>query len=120
MIKPVGLKIKKIRELKNLTQDYMAQRLEMSQSNYSKIESGETDVPFKRLEFIAGILGFKVEDLISFDEQYVFNVMHNQTGNGLVVNNLSSEERKMYEEQITFLKGEIDYLKTLLSKVFPS
>ncbi|HXA02953.1 MAG TPA: helix-turn-helix transcriptional regulator, partial [Cytophagaceae bacterium] len=40
----VGSKIKKIRELRNYTQEYMADRLQMSQSGYSKIETDEVDV----------------------------------------------------------------------------
>ncbi|MDR0802540.1 MAG: helix-turn-helix domain-containing protein, partial [Fluviicola sp.] len=35
----VGQKIKKLRELKNFTQEYMANRLEMTQPSYSKIET---------------------------------------------------------------------------------
>ena len=36
MITELGTKIRKVRELKNLTQDYMAEQLNMSQSMYSK------------------------------------------------------------------------------------
>jgi len=43
----IGQKIKKLRELKNLTQEYMAEQLGMkNQSSYSKLESGETDIPY--------------------------------------------------------------------------
>lgn len=36
----IGYKIKSIRELKNLTQEYMAEKLDISQAAYSKLEKG--------------------------------------------------------------------------------
>ena len=36
--------IKKIRELKNLTREYVADELQMSTSGYGKIERGEVDL----------------------------------------------------------------------------
>lgn len=113
----VGNKIKKIRELKNLTQEHISEQLGMSQSSYSKLETGETDIPIERLRQISTIFGLKPEDILSFDENMVFNVMYNKTGNGFVINQMSENEKKQYEEQIKFLKEEITYLKGLLEKV---
>lgn len=115
----LGQKVKKLRELKNFTQEYMAKQLGLSQSGYSKIEAGEVDLPQSRLKQIADVLGLKIEDILAFNEHVVFNVMHNQTGNGLVINNnqLSSNEKKLYEEQIELLKKEVSYLKEVLNKV---
>jgi len=114
----LGQKIKKLRELKNFTQEHMAEQLGLTQSGYSKIESGEVDVPYQRLEQISKVLGLRPEDVISFNEHMVFNVMHNQTGNGLVIHNqVSPNEKKLYEEQIESLKKEVEHLKSVLSKV---
>jgi transcriptional regulator with XRE-family HTH domain len=52
----VGNKIKKIRELKNYTQEFMANELSMSISNYSKIERDEISITLDRLEEIAIVL----------------------------------------------------------------
>lgn len=114
----LGHKIKKLRELKDLTQEYMAQELGLNQSAYSKIESGASDVSFSKLEKIATVLGLKPEDILSFNEQMVFNVMNNQTGNGLVINNSVSENEKgLYVSQISSLKEEIAHLKKILDQV---
>ncbi|MCU0433166.1 MAG: helix-turn-helix domain-containing protein [Bacteroidia bacterium] len=113
----IGQKIKKLRELKNLTQDFMAAQLEMSQSAYSKIETGESDVTFKKLELIASALDVKPEDIVTFNERMVFNVQHNQTGNGLVINHMTDEMKKLYEELITQLREENAHLKSILDKV---
>ncbi len=114
----VGQKIKKLRELKNYTQEHMAQLLDMTQPSYSKIETGETDITYNKLEKIAEALQLRPEDIITFNEHLVFNIMHNQNGqNGLVINQLTEETKRLHEEQINSLKAEITHLKTVLEKV---
>jgi hypothetical protein len=82
------------------------------------MEMGESDITYKKLEQISSILGISVEEIAAFNEQMVFNVMHNQTGNGLVVNKgISDQERALYEDQIQFLKEQNDYLKRMLEKM---
>jgi transcriptional regulator with XRE-family HTH domain len=116
--KQIGGKIKKLRELKNLTQSHMAEKLGLSQSAYSKIELGETEISYKRLTQIASVLNLKPEEITNFSDNMVFNVMHNQNGqNGFVVNNnsLSIGEKELYERQISLLLEERDYLKNLIN-----
>lgn len=110
----IGIKIKKIRELKNFTQEYMAEKLQMSQSNYSRIENNELDLPFSKLQQIADILEIGITDLIEFDAKYFFNNVHAQTINGNINHTISSNEKKLYEEQIELLKNEISYLKEMI------
>lgn len=114
----LGQKIKKLRELKNFTQSHIASELGITQSAYSKMELGETEVSYSKLTKIAEVLGMAPEEIMTFNEQMIFNVMHNQTGNGFVVNKgLTENERKLYEEQITQLKEEVSYLKKVLDKL---
>lgn len=114
----IGQKIKKLRELKNFTQSYVARELGITQSAYSKIEIGESELSYNKLGKIAEIFGMSPEEIVSFNEQMIFNIMHNQTGNGFIINKWVSEnEKKIYEEQITHLKEEIDYLKKVLDKL---
>ena len=72
-MKDIGAKIRKIRELKGFTQQYMADQLMMSQNNYSKTELGLVRVPADRLQKIATILGITSEKLLTFDENQVFD-----------------------------------------------
>jgi hypothetical protein len=65
---------------------------------------------------IAEMFGMRPEEVISFNEQMVFNVMHNQTGQGYVVNFISENERRLYENQIEGLKEEVRHLKGLLER----
>lgn len=114
----LGQRIKKLREFKNLTQEYISSELGITQSSYSKIESGETDIPFSRLEQISKILGLNPEDIISFNETIVFNLINNKTANGLVINNQTSQiEKNLYEQYIETLKSEISHLKSVIDKL---
>jgi transcriptional regulator with XRE-family HTH domain len=110
----IGQKIKNLRELKNFTQEYMAEKLQMSQSNYSRIESNEIDVPFGKLQNIAEVLEIGITDLIEFDAKYFFNNVHAQTINGNINNTGSSADAKLYQEQIELLKNEVSYLKEII------
>jgi transcriptional regulator with XRE-family HTH domain len=116
----IGQKIKKLRELKNLTQTHVAEKLGVSQSAYSKMELGESEVTYNRLEKISEILQMKPEEVIAFNESMVFNVMHNQNGGnvfGDINNTVSDTERQLYQDQINLLKEEVTYLKKMLEKV---
>ncbi len=118
----IGHKIKKLRELKNLTQDHMAKALGVTQGAYSRMEQGEIEITYSKLEIISEKLGMKPEDVITFNESMVFNVMHNETGNGLVINNnqLSEAEKNLYQQQIDLLKEQVEYLKKMLDTVLKS
>jgi transcriptional regulator with XRE-family HTH domain len=116
----IGKKIKKLRELKNLTQTHLAQELGITQSAYSKMELGESEVTYGKLEKISTVLGMKPEDIITFNESMVFNVMNNPNGGnvfGDIINSIPETERKLYQAQINLLKEEVVYLKALLEKV---
>ena len=112
----IGHKIKKLRELKNLTQEHMAKSIGISQGAYSRMELGETEITYTKLEKISEELGMKPEEVIAFNESLVLNVMNNQTGNGLVINNnqMSDTEKNSFEQQILLLKEENSYLKKVI------
>lgn len=65
--------IKKIRELKNLTREYVADELKMSTSGYGKIERGEVDLTISKLVKIAKVLGVSIEFIFKFDVSAFFN-----------------------------------------------
>ena len=66
-IKGVTANIRKIRESKAYTQDYLALKLAISQNAYSKIELGYTKITVERLFQIARILEVDPVELISID-----------------------------------------------------
>ncbi|WP_456311860.1 helix-turn-helix transcriptional regulator [Pseudomonas shirazensis] len=100
-------KIKSIRELKNYTQEYMADQLGVTQAGYSKIEKGKTILSYIKLVEIAKILEVSVEDIISFDSQKYFNNFNNVKGNnnGSILINADNETLKeLYEDKIKLLE----------------
>lgn len=74
MNKTIAKNIKIIREMKDLTRDFVAGEMEMSTSGYGKIERGEIDLTISKISRIAGILGISVTDLLFFDVSLFFNV----------------------------------------------
>ncbi len=115
----VGEKIKKLRELKNYTQQYMADQLELSLSGYGKIERNDTDISISKLEKIAKILHTDVNTILSFDEKHIFNFTNNQSANGIVQNHYTSQNElidritQQYKDEIARLN---EIIKTLIEK----
>lgn len=63
-VKLVAFNIRKQREEKNYTQEYLAAKLKISQNAYSKIELGYTKITLERLFQIADILETSISHLI--------------------------------------------------------
>ena len=74
MIQQAETKIKQIRELKNFTQEYIAQQLNLSTRAYSKIETGETQLTINRLNEISAILEVQPMEVLGFDDKKIFNI----------------------------------------------
>ncbi|RYG20973.1 MAG: XRE family transcriptional regulator [Chitinophagaceae bacterium] len=68
-MKAVAGNIRKVREYRNYTQDYLAAKLEISQNAYSKIELGYSKITLDRLFHIALILEVEVMELLQFDAE---------------------------------------------------
>ncbi len=105
-----ALRIKKIREYRNYTQQYMADSLELSQNAYCKIENGTTKLTIDRLDAIASILDVPVESIFSSDKQ-TFNIQNNNIdrlyGN---IENLYEANKELLEKQITLLQQQNEHL----------
>ncbi len=114
----IGYKIRKVREIKNLSQKYMADKLSISQSSYSDIENCKTFLSDEKLEEIARILEVTPDTIKNFNDQVVFNAC-SQSGY-YNVNNINQIEKiellykeiiKTKDEQISQLLNLIQILK---------
>lgn len=119
----IGEKIKKLREFRNYTQEYIAKALDMTQAGYSRIERDEVDLNLSRLEQIANLLNISIEDVLGFDtKQLSFNT--NANDHCVVYQNqaqgLLESERKLYEARIESLEKEIMRLHELVQKLLSS
>jgi transcriptional regulator with XRE-family HTH domain len=72
--KAIVSNIRKIREFRNYTQDYLAAKLHISQNAYSKIELGYSSITLARLLSVAEILEVDIVDLINSDSQDIIQL----------------------------------------------
>lgn len=68
-IKAIAVGIRKKREVKNYTQEYLAYKLNISQNAYSKIELGYTKITVERLFQIADVLETNAVDLLETENK---------------------------------------------------
>ncbi|MFN3851683.1 MAG: helix-turn-helix domain-containing protein [Spirosomataceae bacterium] len=104
------LKIKAIRLKKGISQEQIAAKLNMKQSNYARLENGKTDLKLDKLALIADALEMSVGSLIDFDvkgevvEDTIFYY------NELIKANKKIEELRQEIEELNEESGE-DYSK---------
>jgi transcriptional regulator with XRE-family HTH domain len=111
-MKEVIENIKKFRELKNITRDELADKLEMSLSGYSKLERGEVEITLTKLYRIADILEISVSQILNFDASQIFNVSNNQVVNGVEVKEQTNNYTDIYKDKyIKMLEAELERLK---------
>lgn len=77
-IKAIAANIRKKREYRNYTQEYLAFKLNISQNAYSKIELGYTKITLERLFQIAEVLEFNVNELLDTNQDNLveFKLIH--------------------------------------------
>ena len=73
MKKLVGQRLQLLRLERNLTQEQMSEKLNLSTSAYCKIEYGETDLTLTRLNKIADILNMSAVELFTRIEGDTYN-----------------------------------------------
>ena len=112
----IGENIKKLRELKNYTQLYLADELGISLSGYGKIERDQTEITMARLLKIAAILEVDLFTLIHFNGNDVFKPTKNTNGHakGPEANHASQD---LQNQLIQKYKEENEYLKDLVRQL---
>ena len=126
----IGRKISRIRELRNMKQEALAQALGTNQQAISAMENSETIDEAKLIE-VAKALGVSVEGLKNFNEDTVLNIISNSftsndssTINAINVQptfnpidkivELFEENKKLYERLLQAEKENIAYLEKLI------
>ncbi|MEM9888803.1 MAG: helix-turn-helix transcriptional regulator [Bacteroidota bacterium] len=106
----IGENIRKIRELRGYSQDYMASQLDMSQRTYSNLEADKSKVDKDLLSNVANILEVDPIKLLTFDEKAIFTNSPQSGHYNSSVNQISQEQLKLLEETISMLKKEMTFL----------
>jgi transcriptional regulator with XRE-family HTH domain len=105
----IGEKIRKIREMKGISQEYLATQMNISPQAYGKIEREETRLDFHRLEVIASLLNIDPLDIINFSEERILNsaIDIHQTEDKTTL----FKRHNQHIEFIELLKEEIEHLR---------
>lgn len=118
----IGRKIGRIRELRGMKQEILAEALNISQQAVSKIEQSP-EIEDDKLEEIAKVLGVTKEAIESFSEENVFNIINNtfqdnssNNNNYLCTINPIEKIVELYERLVQAEKDKIEYLEKLLNK----
>ncbi|MEP6806574.1 MAG: helix-turn-helix transcriptional regulator [Flavobacterium sp.] len=121
--KHIGRNISRIRELRGMKQEALAESIGISQQTISSIEGSE-EVDFKRLVEIAKILGVTVEAIENFSEESVFNFFNNfydnsansgaQGTNSQCTFNALDKVIELYERLVQVEREKVDYLQNII------
>ena len=120
----IGRKISRIRELKDMKQEALAQAMGTNQQAISAIENSET-IDEEKLKEVAKALGVTVEAIKNFSEEAVFNYFNNfydNEINGSIVAPQSNhctfnpldKVVELYERLVQVEKDKNEYLEKLL------
>jgi transcriptional regulator with XRE-family HTH domain len=109
----IGEKIRKIREIKGFSQEYLATLMDISPQAYGKIEREETKLDFGRLETIAKLMKVDPLDIVNFDENHVFNNTfnnHAEHQKNFILHNYE-QTNPLIEKAFSVLQEEIQQLR---------
>ena len=124
-IKPkhIGRNISRIRELKDMKQEALAQALGTSQQTISAIENSET-VDEEKLIEIAKALEVSVEAIKSFSDEGVINYFNSFNNNVVTTGSIFATNCnfnpldkvvELYERLVQAEKDKVEYLERLLN-----
>jgi transcriptional regulator with XRE-family HTH domain len=97
----IGQRIKKLREERNITQEAMALQLDVTQSNYGRLEKDDRRLNVVKLLKIVRILDVNILSL--FGE----SANHMQINN----ENFSPANKEVYDILVESLRSEVQHLK---------
>ncbi|KRD11223.1 transcriptional regulator [Flavobacterium sp. Root901] len=117
----IGRKISRIRELRDMKQEALAQALGTSQQTVSAIENSET-IDDEKLQAIAEILGVSAEGIKNFSEEAVLNIIGNTLSDGSIITgnayncnfNPLDKVVELYERLVQAEKDKVEYLENLM------
>lgn len=116
----INEKIRFMRQLKELSQEDMAEKLGLSLNGYANIERGETDVQLSRLEQIARIFDADLLELLNFGEKTAYCLIGNSNSHfsniGQIVSDSKDAQFEIQKLQLVVeqQRQEIAYLKEIL------
>jgi transcriptional regulator with XRE-family HTH domain len=107
----IGNKIRLLREEKGLSQENLASYLEITQSNYARLEKDDNRISVPRLLIIAKTLETTVSEIVGEKANTIVNQNNNHEAITYLQSTFQSDK-----DHIQTLRSEIEYLKKMLDK----
>lgn len=107
----IGNKIRILREEKGFSQENLASALDITQSNYARLEKDDNRISVPRLIIIANALETSVAELVGEKANNVVNQNNNHEAVTYLQSNFQADK-----DHIQTLKDEIEYLKKMVDK----
>lgn len=107
-LKLVSARIRNLRELRGYSQDYMAHKLNISVSAYSRIERCEVQLTVDKL--------IQIKEILSTD---YLTILEGETSKSPIVTDSLMRETELNDalrQQITLLREHVEFLKNEISK----
>jgi len=120
----IGITIRKLREKKGFSQEFVAEKLGINQSTYGKLERDMSNMTLAKLYKIADVLEEDITNLLDIGKKNIFSNQTNQ-GNGYVetINNdyksMVEELKLAYEKMLAIKDEQINFMKSFISKNSP-
>ena len=65
----LGMRIKELRQIRKISQEQMANVLDMSRQRYSRLENGQVDISYVMIKKIADYLGVPTSEITNAEEE---------------------------------------------------
>ncbi|MDO5105055.1 helix-turn-helix domain-containing protein [Capnocytophaga sp.] len=120
----IGFNIRKVREQKGFSQEYVANQLNISQASYARLENEDTKVTVDRLFQIAKILETEISDFFDENKLNIQSQTYNADAYGhgyvqyLVIESKETLNKlvESYQERLKEKDEQINLLKSLLEQ----
>ncbi len=111
-----GEKIKMIRELRNFSQDYVAESLGIKQNSYSKIETNQTKLTAETLQKLSEIFQVSPMDIMNH-QPAIINFQPNQGTQQSIgyIETFVSSQKELIDKLIETKNKETDSLKEIVN-----
>jgi transcriptional regulator with XRE-family HTH domain len=112
-------KVRMLREGIGFSQEYVANKLEISQQAYSKLEKNPNTATLERLRQLSEVLGVSINSIVGDEDMFIQQNFQQQGGNASTVmymTGLADRERTALLQQIQQLENQV----ALLTKIIES
>jgi transcriptional regulator with XRE-family HTH domain len=110
-------KIRMLREGIGFSQEYVANKLNITQQAYSKMEKNPKNATLERLQQLSEVLGVNINSIVGDDDMYIQQNFHQQGGNVstvMYVTGLADRERESFTQQISSLQKQVEVLTKII------